>query len=89
MWNCNNWMGGFPHGIDKFFMGFGSFGGLLRLLFFILVIYLLFKVVRSFFPTPVSTSDRKDSLEFLKNRFARGEITEEEYRQMNEVLQRH
>jgi putative membrane protein len=75
--------------IGKFFMGFGPFGGLLSLLFFILVIYLLFKIVRSFIPTPVSTSDRNDSLEFLKNRFARGEITEEEYLQMSEVLLRH
>lgn len=86
MWNCNGWMGGGPYGIGKFFMGFGPFGGLLGLLLFILVIYLLFKIVRSFIPTSKATSDKNDSLVILKNRLAKGEITQEEYSRMYEIL---
>jgi putative membrane protein len=79
-------MGGGPFGIGKFFMGFGPFGGLLSLLLFILVIYLLFKIVRSFIPTSKATSDKNDSLVILKNRLAKGEITKEEYSRMYEIL---
>ncbi len=86
MWNCNNWIGGGSYGIGKFFMGFGPFGGLLSLLIFILMIYLLFKIVRSFIPKTHATSDRNDSLGILKNRFAKGEITQEEYHRMHEML---
>ncbi len=86
MWNCNNWIGGGPYGIGKFFMGFGPFGGLLSLLIFILVIYLLFKIVRSFIPNSEATSDKKDSLVVLKTRFAKGEVTQEEYHRMRKIL---
>lgn len=80
-------MGGTPYGIGKYFMSFGPFGGLLTVLFFIFVIYLLFRIVKSFIPpTSEAKSDRNDSLMILKNRFARGEINHEEYRQMFEIL---
>lgn len=79
-------MSGGSHGISKFFIGFGPFGGLLSLLFFILVIYLIFKIVRSFLPTSKATSDKNDSLLILKNRLAKGEITQEEYSRMYEIL---
>ncbi len=86
MWNCDNWMGGFQNGTGRFFMGFSPFGGLLILVFIVLVIYLLFKIVKSFTPASKATSDKNDSLGILKNRFARGEITQEEYRHMYEIL---
>jgi uncharacterized membrane protein len=86
MWNCNSWLGGFPHGIGKYFMGLGPFGGLLGLLFFILAIYFLFKIVRSFISNPEATTDKKDSLVILKTRFAKGEITQAEYHRMHTTL---
>ena len=86
MWNCNNWMGWVPNGIGKYFMGFGPFGGLLSLLLFILAMYLIFKIVRSFIPNSKATSDKNDSLRILKIRLAKGEITQEEYSRMYEIL---
>ena len=89
MWNCNNWTGEFPFGIGKFFWGFGPWGGLLSLLFLIFIIYLMFSIVRNFFPNTrrtSSASDRRDSFKILKNRLAKGEITEEEYQRLQEVL---
>jgi putative membrane protein len=86
MWNCNNWTGEFPFGIGKFFWGFGPWGGLLSLLFLIFIIYLMFSIARNFFPKTNGSSDRRDSLEILKNRLAKGEITPEEYHRLQEVL---
>jgi putative membrane protein len=79
-------MGWVPNGIGKYFMGFGPLGGLLSLLLFILAIYLIFTVVRSFIPNSKAISDKNDSLRILKNRLAKGEITQEEYRRMHEIL---
>ena len=86
MWNCNTWAGGLPYGMGKFFMGFGPFGGLLSLFFIILLIYLAVRTVRYFIPSPNASSDRNDSLGILKNRLAKGEISQEEYHRMREIL---
>jgi putative membrane protein len=86
MWNCNTWAGGPYHGMGKFFMGFGPFGGLLSLFFVLLLIYLAVRTVRSFIPSPKASSDREDSLGILKNRLAKGEISQEEYHRMREIL---
>jgi len=86
MWNCNNWGAGLPFGLNNFFMGFGPFGGLLSLAFFILIIYLIAKLVMSLFSKSTANPDRQDSLTILKNRFAKGEITQEEYNRMREIL---
>lgn len=79
-------MGGFPRGIGSYIMGFGPLGGVLSILFFVLVIYLIFKIVKSFFPPHRASLDNKDSLRILKNRFAKGEINQEEYSRMYEIL---
>lgn len=86
MWNCNNWTMGLPHGIKNFWMGFSPFGSILSFLFLILLIYLLVGIVRYFTTRANYSSDRSDSLGILKNRLAKGEITNEEYRRMNETL---
>ncbi len=86
MWNCGNWGAGLPFGIGNIFMGFGPFSGLLGLLLFIFLIYLTVKLVQSVFSKSKSLPDRQDSLTILKNRFARGEITQEEYNRMKEIL---
>jgi len=86
MWNCGNWGAGLPFGIGNIFMGFGPFGGLLGLLLFIFLIYLIAKLIQSVFSKSNSRSDRQDSLTILKNRFAKGEISQEEYNRMREIL---
>ena len=86
MWNCNNWGVVLPFGLEKFFMGFGPFGGLLGLALFIFTIYAIVKLVMSLFSKPNNNMDRHDSLTILKNRFAKGEITQEEYSRMREIL---
>jgi len=67
-------------------MGFGPFGGLLSLVFFILIIFLIAKVVLSLFPKRTANPDRQDSLKILENSLAKGEITQEEYNRMRKIL---
>lgn len=67
-------------------MGFGPFGGLLGLVLFLFIIYMIAKLVISLFSKPIANPDRQDSLTILKNRFAKGEITQEEYIRMREIL---
>ncbi len=86
MWNCSNWGAGLPFGLGNFFMGFGPFGGLLGFVLFGFIIYVIAKLVMSLFSRSNAISDRQDSLTILKNRFAKGEITQEEYKRMKEVL---
>jgi putative membrane protein len=86
MWRCDNWGTGLPFGLNNLFMGFGPFGALLGLVFFIFIIYVIAKLVMTLFSKPNANPDRQDSLTILKNRFAKGEITQEEYDRMREVL---
>ena len=86
MWNCGNWGIGLPFGLGKYFTGFGPFGGIVGLLFFVIILYLLIKLVMSFLPKPDADVYKNDSLEILKNRFAKGEITKEEYQRMRALL---
>lgn len=88
MWNCANWMGDIPFGIGRFFMWAGPFGWVLGLLFFLMIIYLSFKIVNSFIPRSNAVSDKYDSLGILKTRLARGDISQEEYQRMREMLLR-
>jgi putative membrane protein len=86
MWNCSNWGAGLPFSLGNFFMGIGPFGGLLGSVLCVLTIYVIAKLVMSLFSRPNANPDRQDSLTILKNRFAKGEITQEEYNRMKEVL---
>jgi len=86
MWNCGNWAVGLPFGLDKYFIGFGPFGGILGLLLFVTISYFIIKLIMSFVPKPNADVDKYDSLEILKNRFAKGEITEDDYQRMRELL---
>lgn len=67
-------------------MGFGPFGGLLSVVFVIFIIYIVAKLVMSLFSKPTANPDRQDSLTILKNRLAKGEITQKEYDRMREIL---
>lgn len=86
MWNCGNWGIGLPFGLGKYFAGLGPFGGILGLLLLLVILYFVIKLVLSFLPKTNADLDKNDSLEILKNRFARGEISPEEYQRMRELL---
>ena len=85
MWGCNyfpfsrGWPGGyFP-------------GGIFSLLIWALIIGLVAFVVVRLLKTQTnhangSTRDRSDSLSILKTRYARGEITEDEFIKMKQLL---
>lgn len=82
MWGCNylgSWGSGiFPHGI--FFM-------LVWILIIALAIYVAIRIFRTRTPnTGAWSQDRIDSLQILKARFANGEITQEEFAKIKQVL---
>ena len=86
MWNCGNGGAGLPFGLGKYVVGLGPSGGILGLLLLLLIVYFAIKLVLSFLPRTNAGVDKNDSLEILKNRFAQGEISPEEYQRMRELL---
>lgn len=70
-------------------MGFGMFGGMA--LFWLILIALAVLVVRALFSSGSSGSGRAhippSALEILEQRYARGELTREQYQQMRKDLQ--
>lgn len=86
MWNCGNWAFGLPFGLGKFFIGLGPFGGILGLLLLLLIVYSIIKLVMSALLKPNADGDKNDSLEILKTRFAKGDISKDEYQRMRELL---
>lgn len=67
-------------------MGHGIFGMLFSVLLMIAVIYLIVTVVRLFVVKDKAHKDRSDSIEILKVKYAGGEISEEEYIRMRDIL---
>lgn len=86
MWNCGNFGIGLPFGLGKYFMGLGPLGGIAGLLLLFIILYFIIKLFMSFLPKPNADVDKNDSLEILKTRFAKGEITKEDYQRMRELL---
>ena len=84
MWNCDSWLGGGYPGTGRFF--FGHLGGIIGLLIFVVVIALIYKLFKSSSKGANATSDKHDSFTILKSRFARGEISLEEYQRLKEIL---
>lgn len=75
-----NWNGG----MMNFGIGMGLFGWLLQIALFAAAIYLIAVLIKR-----VNHPDHADDSKaetILKERFARGEISEEEYRKMKQVL---
>ncbi|WP_439117798.1 SHOCT domain-containing protein [Nereida ignava] len=64
--------------------GYGMFGGLMMLVFWGVIIALIIVVVRSFSNKSETKAQDPDSI--LKERFARGEIDEDEYRDRKATL---
>ncbi len=70
--------------------GWGGLGMILAVIFWGVVLYGLFLLFRSFAASrnPESTgSSGRDALDILKERYARGEITREEYLSMKKDLE--
>jgi putative membrane protein len=65
--------------------GMGWLGMLTMILFWLGVILLIIWGLSAFFPQP-RASIEPDALEILRRRFARGEISNEEYQQAREAL---
>ncbi len=82
MWGCNYSGAGLGH---WFFDG-GIIGFSLTALIIILLAALVLKIIRGPQQKKSQNFDRLDSLKILKNRFAKGEITEQEYKKIKEVL---
>lgn len=83
MWNYyGNMMGSWGCG-----SGIGIFGGLFMLVFWVLVIWLIVSLVRGGFGR--ENSGKSDSaLDILKERYARGEISKEEFEEKSQLLKK-
>lgn len=82
MWNC-----GYISSMTFGGMSFGGgFGMLASLLFLALLVYLAVKVFGSRASTGNHAEDRQDSLEILKTRLAKGEISTDEFNTLKNVL---
>jgi len=82
MWGCN--YNGVS--IGHMFFGGGILGFCLTILIIIIIAALAFKILKAPQHRKTDNSDRLDSLMILQNRFAKGEITEQEYQKMRQVL---
>ena len=70
-------------------LGFGSMGILWIVLLLVLAVLLWRLMSAPRGPSPPDTKSREDDAEeILRRRFARGEITEEEFRRYQETLRR-
>lgn len=76
MWNCN-W-GPFSQ--------YGIIGMLINIMMMVTIIYIVILTVRSFLSRGKPNGDTNDSIEIIKHKFVRGEITEEEFQRMKEIL---
>lgn len=76
MWGCN-WGPSFH---------FSFVGVLINILMVVTIVYMVVLTIRSFFAKGSPNKDAVDSLEIIKAKFARGEISEEEYQRMKEIL---
>jgi putative membrane protein len=86
MWSCDGWLARIYPGAGNFLSGFGHFGGIIGVLIIIVLMVLIYKHFKSLQPNANAASDKHDSLVILKSRFARGEISLEEYHRMKEIL---
>lgn len=85
MFTCN-WGG--MYGVQGGFMGGGLFGMLWSLLLLVLFIYLGARLFHYFSRGNDGRRDREDSLEILRNKYARGEVGSEEYQRIKDLLAR-
>ena len=77
MWNCN-WGPPIFHS--------GIVGILINVMMLVTIIYIVVLIIRSFLSKDKPNGDTSDSLEIVKRKLALGEITEEEYHRMKDIL---
>ncbi|MBU2481475.1 MAG: SHOCT domain-containing protein [Proteobacteria bacterium] len=85
MWGCNYTGAGLGH----WFFGGGLWGLGITVIILGIIVVVALKLVRASQHTQhrkPEDADRLDSLMILKDRFAKGQITEQEYKKMKEVL---
>lgn len=68
------------HGRYTMFAGRGILGGILSIIIFILVIYFLIRLFDKNKSNSNTLSTKNNAIEILNERYARGEIDEEEYK---------
>ncbi|RJX19724.1 MAG: hypothetical protein C4563_07410 [Desulfobulbus sp.] len=79
---------GLPFAHGGWFFGHGPFGLLIAALLVIIVGMVLVRLARPSIGRDHAHRDSNDSLEILRVRYARGEISAEEYQRMREILNR-
>ncbi len=77
MWNCNWGPPIFQSGIV---------GILINVMMLVTIIYIVVLIIRSFLSKDKPNRDTSDSLGIVKRKLALGEITEEEYHRMKDIL---
>ncbi|VFQ43486.1 SHOCT domain-containing protein [Desulfoluna butyratoxydans] len=82
MWGCTYNGAGLGHWL----FGGGIFGFGLTALIVIIIAALVLKIAKAPHHKKNENLDTLDSLMILKNRFAKGEITEQEYQKMKQTL---
>ena len=87
MWgsNCTAWGNSFYGFGPSFGHGPWFMGWVFPLLFWGVIAYLVYSVIRSLFSNKI-TGQNDSALELLRNRFASGEINEQEYAAQKVVL---
>ena len=83
MWDCGI---GYSMGYGKWFLGGGIIGFAIKFLIVVAILALLYRLISQKNPKVSGNPDTKDSLEIIKARFAKGEISEQEYHRMKDVL---
>ncbi|GGD28873.1 SHOCT domain-containing protein [Sinisalibacter lacisalsi] len=68
--------------------GFGMFGGLMMILFWGLVIALIAFGVKWLSDNRGASNSRRDALDILRERFASGEIDEDEFERRRKALEK-
>lgn len=83
--------GGYMHNgfMGGGFMGGGIFGMFINILIIALIAYLIFKLVQNLGNNGAGNSRKsnRDSVQILKERYARGDIDEDEYLKRKDILE--
>lgn len=74
-------------GMGGFGFGMGAFGWVFMILFWGLIIFGIFALVKWLITTKSNDQSKNTPLEILQERYARGEIDQEEYEQKKGALQ--
>ncbi len=67
-------------------MGGGIFGSLFSILLLVVIVAVIYRLFFAKKPSSSKDRDTEDSLTILDSRLAKGEISEEEYRRIRDIL---